>query len=715
MATLTDAPAPFEPAAGELTLRKLEDHLWQAADLFRNKVSNQKDYILALLFFKRASDIYREETEAALAELGDLDGAEELARDPAFHVLQVPAGQSWDDVRNTDEALMGKGLNDALAAIGRANPKQLQGVFERTDFNNKMALPADDLRRIVDHFHALGPLTNARVPADMLGQAYEWLIAKFAAAAGKGGGEFYTPAEVGQLCAALLEPREGDRIYDPTCGSGGLLLQCLGRAKSQGVNVRSLFIYGQELNPETWAIARMNMLLHGAGDAAEIKLGDTLASPAFLTKDGSIRTFDRVIANPPFSSKNWGHERFKKAGDPYGRIKHVPPKSHGEMAFVQHMVASLDEDGMLAVVLPNGCFFRGGPELAVRKELVDSDLIEAIVQLPVDLFYGAGIPACILVCNRAKAEERKGKVLMIDASSGFERRDTKNVLAHEAIERVIVTYKSGTEEDGWSRWVNDGDIADQRHHLVVRRYVGGEGRYRGAARRHRPELSFDEAVSAYMTARGARVSDDSIDELVAAVRDIVDQGRNTWRHVALRGIATLDGEKVRVDPAEEYPIVGVLNAGQGLFWRGTIAGGDTTYATLQRLRTGQLVYRKLTAWEGPITVVPPEFDGGYVSSEFPTFTLNEEVVLPEFLALVCRRPSFWNEMRIRSRGTAERRGRLNPQDLLNVEIQLPDRDAQARFVELERAVRCLDVERSALGAVGASALERLLSPSEDTP
>lgn len=172
--------------------------------------------------------------------------------------MQVPAGHTWDDARDTDEALQGQALNDVLAAIGRANPKQLAGVFERTDFNNKMALPSDDLARIVEHFHELGPLGSTRVSTDMLGQAYEWLIAKFAAASGKGGGEFYTPAEVGKLMAGLLEPQAGDRIYDPTCGSGGLLLQCLARAEAQGANVRSLFVYGQELNPETWAIARMN-------------------------------------------------------------------------------------------------------------------------------------------------------------------------------------------------------------------------------------------------------------------------------------------------------------------------------------------------------------------------------------------------------------------------------------------------------------------------
>lgn len=500
--------------APPLTRRQLEDHLWAAADLFRNKVSNQKDYILALLFFKRASDIYKEETEIALStDLAGFDGAEELARDHAYHVLEIPKGYSWDDVRGTDEPLMGKALNDALAAIGRANPKQLAGVFERTDFNNKMALPSEDLAAIIEHFHKLGPLTNERVPADTLGRAYEWLIAKFAAASGKGGGEFYTPAEVGELCAALLEPRTGDRIYDPTCGSGGLLLQCLDRACAQGVNVRSLFLYGQELNPETWAIARMNMLLHGAGDAAEIKLGDTLASPAFL--DGkALRRFDRVIANPPFSSKNWGHDRFKKGGDPYGRIKHVPPKSHGEMAFVQHMVASLDGDGMLAVVLPNGCFFRGGSELAVRKDLIDTGLIEAIVQLPVDLFYGAGIPACILVCNRAKREGRKGKVLMIDATAGFERRDTKNVLTQDAIKQVVDVFKSGSEKEGFAKWATREEIAAHHYNLVVRRYVGGEADGNGEV------LELDDAIEAYREARAARAAaEERLDAVLASLEE----------------------------------------------------------------------------------------------------------------------------------------------------------------------------------------------------
>ncbi|MFI9253704.1 N-6 DNA methylase [Streptomyces sp. NPDC053069] len=453
-----------------ISLRKLEDHLWAAADLFRNKVSNQKDYILALLFFKRASDLYAEETAAALAELGDIDDAKELARDRAYHVLEIPRGHQWDDVRGTDPAAMGQALNDALSAIGRANPKQLAGVFERTDFADEMALPADDLVRIVDHFHELGRLNSQRVSADMLGQAYEWLIAKFAAASGKGGGEFYTPAEVGNLMAVLLDPQDDDDIHDPTCGSGGLLLQCVNHARRQARNTRSLSLSGQELNPETWAIARMNMLLHGVGEASEIKLGDTLAAPSFL--DGNkLRTFDIVIANPPFSSKNWGHERFKSSADPFDRIKHLPPKSHGEMAFVQHMIASLNSRGRMAVVLPNGVFFRAGGELAVRRDLVDGDLIEAVIQLPKDLFYGAMIPACVLVCNRAKATNRTDRILFIDASNGFERRDTKNVLTSAAIEEVAKHFHSGEPRNGFAAWATREQVIDLSYNLTVRRYV----------------------------------------------------------------------------------------------------------------------------------------------------------------------------------------------------------------------------------------------------
>lgn len=510
---------PLKP----LTLKSLEDHLWKSADLFRNKISNQKDYILPLLFFKRASDRFHEERANALEH--DLAGvpAEAAVKiieaNPAtYHSVIVPPGRFFNDVRATDKESQGKALNEALRDIGRANPKQLSRVFEAIDFNNKNALRPDDLQAILDHFNELGPLTNDRVTPDMLGAAYEWLIAKFAATSGKAGGEFYTPGQVGKLGARILNPRANDEAYDPTCGSSGLLLQILYEARRlHGDEARGFAIFGQELNPETWAIARMNMLLHGASGAATIEDGDTLKEPKFLTPGGAVGKFDLVIANPPFSPKNWGHEWLKKSGDPFGRITHIPPKSHGEIAFVQHMLASLKDDGRLAVVLPNGVFFRAGAELALRKDLIEADLIEAVIQLPKDMFYGAGIPACYLIINKAKREERKGKVLFVDASECFERVDTKNVLRNEDIERIVAAFTSDEAEDGFSAFAVNTEIAERRFNLTVRRYVLGGDDDDGAV------LSFDEALAAYSTAVAAReVAQAQAESVIAALRAAED-------------------------------------------------------------------------------------------------------------------------------------------------------------------------------------------------
>ncbi|HEX8105756.1 MAG TPA: class I SAM-dependent DNA methyltransferase [Solirubrobacteraceae bacterium] len=503
-----------------LTLRGLEDHLWRSADLFRNKISNQKDYVLALLFFKRASDRHREETASALEELagqgvpGEAAAKVIEANPKAYHSILIPEDHFWEDVRNTDRDGLGRALNDALTAIGRANPAQLAGVFEHTDFNNKTALPAEDLAEVINHFEELGPLTNERVTPDMLGQGYEWLIAKFAATSGKGGGEFYTPAAVGKLGAKLLAPNPGETVYDPTCGSGGLLLQVVDEARRvHGDAARSLTLFGQELNPETWAIARMNMLLHGAAGVATIERGDTLKEPRFLDGDG-IRRFDVIIANPPFSPKNWGHERLKNEGDPFDRIKHVPPKSHGEMAFVQHMVASLADGGRMAVVLPNGVFFRAGAEQVVRRDLIDEDLVEAVVQLPGDMFYGAGIPACFLIVNKAKSRERSDKVLFIDASDRFERRETKNVLRGEDIDEIAAAFASTEDERGFSAWIPTAEIAARRYNLTVRRFVTGKDDANGGV------VSFEDALDAYREARAAReVAQAAADVVLAALAE----------------------------------------------------------------------------------------------------------------------------------------------------------------------------------------------------
>lgn len=282
-----------------LTPKALGDHLWESENRTRNKISNPKDYVLALLFFKRACDRHAEETAAALDDRAEIPDATAIveANSDAYHDLLIPDGCFWSDVRNTDEDRLGQAVNDALLGISNANPEQLHGVFEAIDFNNKRAIPPEALGDLLDHFEALGPLTDERCPAD-LGQAYEWTIAKFAAASGKRGGEFYMPAQVGKLGARLVAPEPGQDFYDPTCGSGGLLLQVLAEARRlHGGRARQITLFGQELTPETWAMARMNMLLHGAGGAATIVQGDTLAAPAFL-EGAQLRRFDPVIANP---------------------------------------------------------------------------------------------------------------------------------------------------------------------------------------------------------------------------------------------------------------------------------------------------------------------------------------------------------------------------------------------------------------------------------
>lgn len=516
-----------------LNLKALEEHLGRSADLFRNKISNQKDYVLALLFFKYASDHHREEFARALK--GEFPGVPEAeavaiiqANPKAYHSIIIPEGHFWEDVRNADKDELGKALNDALIAVSAANPKQLAGVFEHTDFNNKTALPSNDLVDVLNHFNELGPLISTRVTSDMLGQAYEWLIAKYAATSGRGGGEFYTPSRVGEVMARMLAPQPGERGYDPTCGSAGLLLQLLREAtRLHRDDARSFSVFGQELNPETWAIARMNMLLHGSAARATIEQGDTLRNPRFEADDGGIRQFEVVTANPPFSPKNWGHERLKADGDPYDRIRHLPPKSHGEIAFVQHMVASLTKTGRMAVVLPNGVFFRGGAEQAVRRELIvggllqddlkQGDLVESVIQLGPDLFYGTSIPACILVINRKKPEDRLNKVLFVNASTSFEKVGTNNTLRDEDVDRIVAAFESFTDDPEFAAVVSTATIAENNFHLGVRRYVKGSS----DAVADLPALA--DTLNAYRAARDAReTAQEQLDPVLEAIGDGVN-------------------------------------------------------------------------------------------------------------------------------------------------------------------------------------------------
>jgi type I restriction enzyme M protein len=451
-----------------LTQQELESHLWGAADILRGAIdaADYKHYIFGLLFYKRLSDVWEEEYEERLAEFED----EELAKDPEEHRFHIPEGCFWSDVKKKTTNI-GEALNASFRAIEDSN-KRLKDVFQDVDFNNKKRFPDSTLELLLQHFDKYS-LKKKFVAADVLGNAYEYLIAKFADDAGTRGGEFYTPKEVVRLIVDCLRPSEGMSVYDPTCGSGGMLLEAFHFMERNNKNPKTLRLYGQEKNLNTWAISQMNLFLHDIDDAFVIR-GDTISEPKHLESEGSkkIKKFDLVLANPPFSLKNWGYD-FWKSGDTYGRdILGCPPKGYGDYAFVQHMLSSIKDSGKVGVVVPLGVLFRSGVEKKIRKELIDNyDWLEAIIGLPPKLFYGAGIPAAVLIFNKAKEASRKDRVIFINADQSFEEGTNQNRLRDDDISRIVDAFVNYKEESRFSSIVSREDIVESGYNLNVKTYA----------------------------------------------------------------------------------------------------------------------------------------------------------------------------------------------------------------------------------------------------
>ncbi|MDN3474465.1 type I restriction-modification system subunit M [Pseudoalteromonas sp. APC 3355] len=448
--------------------------VWNACDTFRGTVdpSIYKDFILTMLFLKYISDVYQDEYDKLVEQYGDKP--ELIHAMMAKQRFVLPTGASFYDLyEDRHKAGNGQRIDQALHAIQEANGTKLNNVFQDISFNtDKLGQEKqknDILRHLLEDFGKdILNLRPSRIGSlDIIGNAYEYLIKHFAASSGKSAGEFYTPPEVSDLLAAILEPKEGDEICDPACGSGSLLMKC-GAMVSKNSGSKKYALYGQEAIGSTWALAKMNMFLHGE-DNHRIEWGDTIRHPMLLDKEGTgLLHFDIVTANPPFSLDKWGYEG--AANDEFGRFRRgVPPKTKGDYAFISHMIETLKpESGRMGVVVPHGVLFRASSEGKIRTQLIEENLLDAVIGLPEKLFFGTGIPAAILIFKKHKTDNN---VMFIDASREFKSGKNQNQLIEDNIQKIIETYKARETVDKYAYLATFDEIKENDFNLNIPRYV----------------------------------------------------------------------------------------------------------------------------------------------------------------------------------------------------------------------------------------------------
>ncbi len=464
----------------QIDQQEINKAVWAACDTFRGVISadTYKDFILTMLFLKYISDVYKDEYKKLVDQYGDNPDLIHAMMSKQRFVL--PEGASfWDLYEKRYEAGNGERIDKALHAIEEANGSKLKNVFQDISFNTdrlgQEKQKNDLLRHLLEDFGKdILNLSPSRVGSlDIIGNAYEYLIKHFAAGSGKTAGEFYTPPEVSDLLAEILEPQEGDQICDPACGSGSLLMKCGRMVRNHFNGSKKYALFGQEAIGSTWALAKMNMFLHGE-DNHRIEWGDTIRNPLLLEKEGldkggkGLLHFDVVTANPPFSLDKWGHDNANN--DPYGRFRRgIPPKTKGDYAFISHMIETLNPDsGRMGVVVPHGVLFRASSEGKIRTKLIEENLLDTVIGLPEKLFFGTGIPAAILIFKKHKTDNN---VLFIDASREFKSGKNQNQLTDDNIQKIIDTYKARESVDKYAYLASFDEIKENDFNLNIPRYV----------------------------------------------------------------------------------------------------------------------------------------------------------------------------------------------------------------------------------------------------
>lgn len=454
--------------SNRITLDELKSYLWNSAVLLRTHIDagSYKQYIFPLMFFKRICDVYDEECAVILVEY---DWDEEALEWEENHRFIVPKGHHWNDVRSKSQNV-GVSIFNAFRAIEKANPDKLQGVFGDGTWTNKNRLPDELLKDLIEHFSSK-TLSIKNCPEDELGQGYEYLIKKFADDSGHTAQEFYTNRTVVHLMTEMLKPKSGECIYDPTCGSAGMLISAIAYLKQKELEWRNVKIYGQEINALTSAIGRMNLFLHGVKDF-QIVNDDTLKKPAFV-ENNELKQFDLVLANPPYSIKQWDRNSF--SADKYGRnFLGTPPQGRADYAFFQHILKSLDpENGRCAILFPHGVLTRND-EKDMREKLVKHDLIECVIGIGKNLFFNSPMEACIIICRTNKEHQRKGQVLFINAKHEVTRKNSESYLDEYHIERIAKTYLDFRVEEGFSAVANNNQILSNGASLGIPLYISND-------------------------------------------------------------------------------------------------------------------------------------------------------------------------------------------------------------------------------------------------